>query len=244
MVSYTSGVVTKPRDWDHICVRNSSSLLEVFVNGATGTAATSGSLPIGVTSNNADITIGSTNSTRTDGGNNQHISEIRFYDYAINTIALNSLSNHNYLSGSLYQTNVAGNVFYKNGQIVVSSPMPKYNSGSGVFGNTFDGSYKGTHTIYENEVLIRVPKDVFNVSMNPSSTYQLSTTGDNCTTNQTEVLPGEFRKNLFVSGTLVPYITTIGLYNPKGQMLAAAKLAQPIQKNDDVDMNFIIRWDY
>jgi hypothetical protein len=41
-----------------------------------------------------------------------------------------------------------------------------------------------------------------------------------------------------------PYITTIGLYNDEAEMLAVAKLAQPIQKRDDVDMNFVVRWDY
>jgi hypothetical protein len=56
--------------------------------------------------------------------------------------------------------------------------------------------------------------------------------------------PGELRKSLFVSGTLKPYITSIGLYNEHAEMVAAAKLAQPIQKNPDVDMNFVVRWDY
>ena len=40
------------------------------------------------------------------------------------------------------------------------------------------------------------------------------------------------------------YITSIGCYNDEGQMLAIAKLAQPIQKRDDIDMNFVVRWDY
>ena len=34
------------------------------------------------------------------------------------------------------------------------------------------------------------------------------------------------------------------IYNDDAQMLAVAKLAQPIQKRDDVDMNFVVRWDY
>ena len=48
----------------------------------------------------------------------------------------------------------------------------------------------------------------------------------------------------FVSGsTFAPYITTIGLYNNFGELLAIAKLAQPIKKRNDVDMNFLIRLD-
>ena len=170
---------------------------------------------------------------------------MRMYDYAVSQTGIESLADRNYISASLYQTNVIGNVFYKNGQAVVSSPLPKYNSGSGVFGNPVDITYRGTHTLYENEVLVRIPKDTFNVSMNPTSTYRPAT--DNrpiCSTNHKDVIPGELRKPLFVSGTLKPYITTIGLYDDKAQMLAVAKLSTPVQKLDDVDMNFIVRWDY
>jgi hypothetical protein len=45
------------------------------------------------------------------------------------------------------------------------------------------------------------------------------------------------------SSTFSPYITTIGLYNDAGQLLAIGKLAQPIRKRSDVDMNFLIRLD-
>jgi len=49
---------------------------------------------------------------------------------------------------------------------------------------------------------------------------------------------------MFLSGTALPYITTIGLYNDDAQLLAIGKPSQAIQKRDDVDMNFIVRWDY
>ena len=35
---------------------------------------------------------------------NSDLAEIRFYDYAVNSTGLSSLSNRNYLSGELYQT--------------------------------------------------------------------------------------------------------------------------------------------
>jgi hypothetical protein len=48
----------------------------------------------------------------------------------------------------------------------------------------------------------------------------------------------------FVSGSdFAPYVTSIGLYNDAGQLLAIGKLAQPIRKRNDVDMNFLIRID-
>jgi hypothetical protein len=45
------------------------------------------------------------------------------------------------------------------------------------------------------------------------------------------------------SSAFAPYITTVGLYNDSGELLAIGKLAQPIKKRDDVDMNFLIRID-
>ena len=238
----TGEVSITSADWQHICVRNSASKLEIFANGVTGSGGTTGTLP-DFTSNIADVVIGNTNNERQDGIE-FHIAELRMYDYAVNNDGITSLGNNHYISASCYQTNVVGNVFYKNAQVVASSPLPKYNSGSGIFGNTWNVQYRGTHTIYENECLIRVPKDQFNVTMNPTSTYRPITNGQPNNTEQGLLVPGELRKGLFISGTLKPYITSIGLYNTNAEMLATAKLAQPIQKNPDIDMNFIVRWDY
>ena len=243
----SSKFTTEPYEWNHVMIRNSASLMEIFIDGST-LGSTSGSLPQQSTLNSADIMIGSPNSTyeRGDENNQFSIAEIRMYDYAVDSTGVASLANADYLSGSLYQTNIAGNVFYKNGQVVVSSVMPKYHSGSGFFSTdrVWNLRYRGVHTIYENECLVRVPKDQFNVTMNPTSTYRPPTEGEACSTNEVGLPPGELRKGLFISGTLKPYITTVGLYNDKCQMLATAKLAQPIQKSADTDLNFILRWDY
>ena len=231
--------------WHHWVIRNSGSLLQVFADGSTE-GSYSGSLPSGVTANSADVTIGSRTKTINET-RDVEFAEFRMYDYAVSDAGIQSLANNEYTSGSLYQTNVVGNVFHRNGQVVVSSPMPKYHSGSGFFSTdyTWRADYRGVHTIYENQAFVRVPKDVLNVTINPSSTYTPPTDGGTpCDANEANLLPGEVRKGLFVSGTLRPYITTIGLYNDEQQLLAVGKLAQPIEKRDDIDMNFVIRWDY
>ena len=158
---------------------------------------------------------------------------------------LTPLSNRHYLSASCYQTNVAGNVYPRSGQAVISSPLPKYHSGSGIFTGGYDTTVKwrGTHTIYENQVFVRVPKDECNVSMNPSATFTPATVGEICTTNQSNTLPGEQRKSLFVSGTLKPYITTIGLYNENNELLVVGKLGQPIRTSNETDTTIVLRWD-
>lgn len=241
--------------WHHVLIKNSASLCSMFIDAVN--SGTSGSLPK-LTANNSNITIGNA-SPIIHNNLNVSIGEIRFYDYGVDSAGIRSLANVHYLSGSFLQTNVVGNVFYRNGQIVVSHPYnQRYSPNSGYFNSNWNVKYKGQHTIYENEILVRVPADSLNVSVNPSATWQLATGDDNaCNTNNSlngdaytpasaeqDALPGNLRKTMFLSGSAYPYITTIGLYNDVGELLVVAKLSNPIQKRDDIDMNFIIRYDY
>ena len=233
-------------DWMHVLVTNSSSVCNLYINGTK--SGQTGTLPRKETSNTAYTFIGSHGRDLGDSFQGS-IAEVRMYDYATTQTQITSLANQNFISGSLYQNSTAGNVFYKNGQLVISSPMPKYNSlfisSSNNIANDFTVKYKGTHTIYENEVLVRVPKGAANISVNPSATYRPSTGYDNtCTDEENSNGPGEFRKSMFVTGSAFPYITTIGLYDDKARLLAVGKLAEPVQKRNDIDMNFVVRWDY
>ena len=242
-------------EWQHIAIRNSGSNCQIFLSGG---AQQSGRIPKNNTSNASDICIGvGTPLYDRDSALANRLAEIRMYDYAVSDTGITSLANRDFLSGSCLQTSIVGNVFYRNGQVVVSSPYPKYNSGSGFFGNTWQLDYRGTHTIYENEVMVRVPKDIMNVSTNPTATWRPATADSACNINgslsgnaytpataEQNSTPGDHRKTIFLSGSAYPYVTTIGLYNDKAQLLAVGKLARPVQKRDDVDMNLIVRWDY
>jgi len=232
--------------WYHVAVINNGATQTVSLY-VDGTLADSAIMPPGTTTNKADIIFGSTNLSSTNAADGHRLAEFRLYETSASAAQLATLADDSSATtAKLYQTNVAGNVFYRNGQIVVSSPLPKYNiTNGGFFNSTFTATYKGQHTIYENEVMVRVPADSLNVSMNPSATYR-PPAGETelCATGQSNRPPGELRKTMFTNGTALPYISTIGLYNDQNQLLAIGKFAQPIQKRDDVDMNFIIRWDY
>ena len=230
--------------WYHVAAINNGSTqtVSLYVNGALAESQT---MPPGPTGNKADVIFGSIDLTSDRAATKQHeLAEVRLYDTSASAAQLETLAHSSGVNPKMFQTNIVGNVFYRNGQIVVSSPLNKF-TGSGFFNGTFDVSYKGQHTIYENEVMVRVPADSLNVSMNPSATYR-PPAGETelCAEGQANRPPGELRKTIFTDGTAFPYITTIGLYNDMGQLLAVGKLAQPVQKRDDVDMNFIIRWDY
>jgi hypothetical protein len=75
-----------------------------------------------------------------------------------------------------------------------------------------------------------VGSDEFNVSSNPSLKE-----GQN---------PNSQFLQSFVTGSdFKPYFTTIGLYNPNGDLLAVGKLASAIKNRDDVDITVKVRFD-
>ena len=53
----------------------------------------------------------------------------------------------------------------------------------------------------------------------------------------------DYRQSDPTGSYLAPYITTIGLYDDEGDMVAVAKLPTPIKNLPDMDMNFIVRFD-
>lgn len=252
--------------WSHVFIQNTANTCKLYINGTA--SGTSGSISRDSTANYANILLG-TDTLKTTNTHakpyNGSLAELRLYNYSLANSEINSLANNDFYSGSLYQTNVMGNVFYKNGQIVISSPMPKHQdmlfTGSfasdatvtdgsvSALPNEFKLKYKGQYTIYENEVMVRIPMGSFNVSTNPTATYRPATGKDNsCNdvggTAESFNGPGDFRKTMFITGSAKPYITTVGLFDSKGQMLAVGKLAEPLENRDDIDMNIIVRWDY
>ncbi len=231
--------------WHHFAIRNSGSNCIIYTNGVA--SGTTGSLPPHSTANNAQLRIGQysgSSSTTGIGISNHDFAEFRMYDYGASETHLSSLSNRHFISASCYQTNIVGNAFYKNGQLVVSTPLPKYNTGSGAFEEMTSLTYRGTHTIYENQVMVRIPKGEFNVSTNPTATYTPVEGKELTEAEQTRRPPGDRVKSIFNNEFIMPYITTVGLYNDSNELLAIGKLAQPIQKRNDVDSNIIVRWDY
>jgi hypothetical protein len=220
--------LTNIQTWNWVGFVKNGSSLSLYINDPGTPAATAtDSLSVNPTTD-YDIFIGrKLNGTGTLTVPAFNIAEAHIYNDNINTNDLADL-----YSGSL-GTRVVGNVFYRHGQVVIS---PLKNSLLRNFdANAWTLSYQGTHAIYENEVLVRVPKDEFNLTLNPTAvnssedpTLKSAFTGSNSQDS---------------SGSLTPYITTIGLYNDKLEMLAVAKLGQAVQKRDDIDMNFVIRWD-
>jgi len=88
-------------------------------------------------------------------------------------------------------------------------------------------SYNNTTEINSTIYFCRVPHSKYNYSSNP--TY---TTGS------------KIRVKTVATDTPVAYITTIGLYNAKNELMATAKLSEPLRKDPTNEITLRVRLDY
>ena len=234
VISVSSSALT-PGTWYHVVCQKSASVYSIHLNG-TINASSSFNMNKNV-SNNHEMYIGG------DGTNSGTISasidEFRIYNQGLTSAQISYLSDNSYGGGYAYQTNIIGNIFYKSGEVLISDPRPKYansilgRTGSFDYGGRthgFSGEFRSTTTFYEYQVICKIRKNEFNLSQNVS----LREGGD----------PNTYELRDFVTSSYFnPYITTVGLYNDNNELMAIGKLANALEKRDDVDMNIIVRWD-
>jgi hypothetical protein len=145
-------------------------------------------------------------------------------------------------------SNIKGNIFYDRGLIVIAKDIV-----SGSVLSQFTLNFRSTKTIFENEIFLSVLENEFNVSQNPSAVDYDGTIGriklHNIRSTINPLKVGGFADYLYSGSVdptgsyLAPYITTIGLYDNDLNMVAVAKLPQPIKSLPDYPINFIVRFD-
>jgi len=161
-------------------------------------------------------------------------------EWAIETIAellgeeieLNVVDDY---EGNLFaNSNYVGNIIYPHGLVIFTSgSIVNY-----ITGSDFTLSFKNEHIIYENEITCTVNEDEFNLSYNPTLLIDLSGSLQNFATSS-QVNPYVVTQ----SGYFNPYVTTVGLYNDANELLAVAKMAQPVPLSSNTDTVFKIKYD-
>jgi hypothetical protein len=209
------------------------SLYEIWVNGSR---IASQSVSYGFNINNQkDVLIGN-DSYGGASGFSGSIDEFRLHRESLTTSEVSSLADNNVVSGSYLQKNDVGYVFYKQGMIVVTDPRPRYQNvllgdGNGSYTNkNYQVDYRSTKVVEEVVALCEIGKEEFLVTSNPSARYS---------TSENEFQLAEFT----TSSAFYPYVTTIGLYNDSGDLLATAKLGSPLKRRSDVDVTIQIKFD-
>ena len=207
--------------WNHVVCQKTGSQMQIYVNGNLEINTDQSILKVPLSPFSESIRIDSNESRYVGGWDASYTSSN--YNGAFSATEISYLGNRSE-TGSMLQTNIVGNVFSKQGIAVISSANYIYDN---ILQTPYTASYKSTVTTNELNVVTKLDAGDFNMSLNPTLT------ADNDITYRG-----------FVSGSsFAPYITTIGLYDSYGQLLAIGKLAQPIRKRPDVDINFLIRLD-
>jgi hypothetical protein len=238
---------------NHVVLQKTGSEFQLYVGGALVQQHT---LPSdGNFYNNADLFIGSLGLNSSGNGYNSFkgtFDEFFIFNKGLTQSEITQLADSSSYAMTT-NTNVVGNVFYEHGLIVVSDPRPKYCSTGSI--NTFSNSiyflkggitftptsnylddtnfkleYNSTVTLYEHEYICKLKEDEFNFTTNP--TIRLNND-----------VNSEIPKAIVSNNSFAPYITTVGLYNDAGELLAIGKLGTPIQKRDNVDTTIIVRFD-
>jgi len=141
-------------------------------------------------------------------------------------------------SGS--QTSKVGNIFYSHGIAVITTGsfsidcnqwaeyIPSPDWFFGISGLDYTSiSFSSSITLYENKYNCTILENEFGFSQNPS----LASGSTNTIYN-------------FATGSYFsPYITSIGLYNDNKDLIAIAKLGQPIQCSSTTDTTIMINFD-
>ena len=118
-------------------------------------------------------------------------------------------------------------------------------------------SFKNKYTVYEKTIKCTIKDYEYNTSTNPTlrsgSNQYLYLTGSewiestflpSSYTGSYYFNPNSTLKSFVTSSDFNPYVSTIGLYNDSNQLIAIAKLAQPLPLSTKTDTTFIIKFDF
>ena len=128
-------------------------------------------------------------------------------------------------SGSISANQNVGNIIYPHGIAIFTNQNLPLSSITTLANTTC--SFQSTVTIYETQYKCTISENESNYSLNPS----LNTGSDG--------LLYTFATASYFS----PYITTVGLYNDEQELVAVAKLAQPVPTSATTDMSIIVNLD-
>lgn len=121
-----------------------------------------------------------------------------------------------------------GDIIYEHGMVILT------NSSSIDIQNTILNqnnvvTFKSKITLFETQFICNVKQNEFNTSQNPSII--------------SGSVSGGVLNNFATGSYFNPYVTTVGLYNNNKELLAVAKLAQPLPISSMTDTNIIINLD-
>jgi len=120
-----------------------------------------------------------------------------------------------------------GNIIYSHGLAIITTSSFVSDLSSFINSSNTTCSFSSSLTLFETQYKCNIKENEFNFSQNPS------------------IISGS-NGNLYgyaTSSYFDPYITTVGLYNENQDLIAVAKLSQPLPSSRTTDTNIIINLD-
>jgi len=152
------------------------------------------------------------------------IDEFIIYNNALSHIGANSQVTNKHTKTS---NPIAGNIFYKHGIITLTNP---FKEGAVETTDNFTLTFSGSHDITAHAYQCTVQDGEYNITLNPTARKGYST-------------ENQYPQPFTTSSEFSPYITSIGLYNDIGELLAIGKLGQPVKSPQDFDISFVVQFD-
>jgi hypothetical protein len=141
-----------------------------------------------------------------------------------------------YAIGTLL-TEPVGIVVYTHGMVLLTDQALMTNFTS----STSTINFQSARTIYETQYKCTIRENEFNYSLNPSLISSSTFVNPLLTSGSISTLGQVYD---FVTGSFFsPYITTVGLYNDNNELLAVAKLSQPLPTSRTTDMSILVNLD-
>ena len=164
---------------------------------------------------------------------------------------------------------IVGNVFYDDGIIVITDTGSYSAVGTLEGSDGFTIKFDSAQTIYEREYVCKVPENEFqhttnrslkvgqsgSVAMAPyawTSSLDEKTVFDEFPYDIVGYATSSYKTEFDIGTDLIgeathsdfaTYVTTIGLYNDKNELLAIGKTAKPIKNDKELAMTFVVRFD-
>jgi hypothetical protein len=120
-----------------------------------------------------------------------------------------------------------GNIIYSHGLAVITTSSFISNLDSFITASNTTCSFSSSLTIFETLYKCTIRENEFNFSQNPS------------------IISGSEGDLYYYASSsyFEPYVTTVGLYNENQDLLAVAKLSQPLPSSTTTDTNILIKLD-
>jgi hypothetical protein len=138
------------------------------------------------------------------------------------------------LTGSVFGTLLSSSVEFASGNIEQAKVIDLVLTGSEISGacdsfrrRVYDLSFNNTTELNSTIYFCRANSNDFNYSSNP-----------------TYLSASKLRVKNNASDTPVSFITTVGLYSPDNELLATAKVSEPLQKDPTSELGIRVRLDY